>query len=375
MSFTQGAVALANVFAQPKGIRAPTPRSRIHINLGILSTGHHLQGKSILVTGGTGSFGRSFVEYALSELAPKRLVVFSRDELKQFEMSRRFPEAEHPCLRYFIGDVRDPGRVRRAFAGVEIVVHAAAMKQIPAAEYNPTECIATNIVGAQNVIDAAIENDVERVVALSTDKAANPVNLYGATKLCSDKLFIAANNLAGRHRTRFAVVRYGNVVGSRGSVIPFFKRLAAEGVTRLPVTDPKMTRFVITLDQGVRFVMSCLADMHGGEVFVPKLPSMTVVDLVPLIIPNGEYDVVGIRPGEKLHEVMIPREEARNSVDMGDHYIIQPGHHWWNVEAFRERIKDKGRPIDHDFEYASDTNEQRVTPTELRALVDASGHD
>ena len=331
-----------------------------------------LNGRSILITGGTGSFGQRFVEYALEELAPKRLVVFSRDELKQFEMARCFPESEYPCLRYFIGDVRDPNRVRRALAGIDIVIHAAAMKQIPAAEYNPTECIATNIIGAQNVIDAAIENDVERVVALSTDKAANPINLYGATKLCSDKLFVAANNLAGKHRTRFAVVRYGNVVGSRGSVIPYFKRLAAEGVEELPITDPAMTRFVITLDQGVQFAARCLDEMLGGEVFVPKLPSMRVVDLVPLIVPDGGYTVVGIRPGEKLHEIMIPREEARNSIDMGDHYIIQPAHHWWNVEGFQARINDKGEPIDPEFEYASNTNEQMVSEADLRALVGTS---
>jgi UDP-N-acetylglucosamine 4,6-dehydratase len=307
----------------------------------------------------------------LGELKPRRLVVFSRDELKQFEMAQRLPEAKYPALRYFLGDVRDRARMARALAGVDIVVHAAAMKHITAAEYNPTECIATNVLGAQHVIDAAIENDVERVIALSTDKAANPINLYGATKLCSDKLFIAANNLAGRHKTRFAVVRYGNVVGSRGSVIPVFKRLAAQGRETLPLTHPDMTRFVITLDQGVRFVLNCLGDMLGGEVFVPKLPSMRVADLVPLILPNGDYDVVGIRPGEKLHEVMIPAEEARNCIDMGDHYILQPGHHWWNVSAFLERVRERGKPINGSFEYASDTNDRWVTSDELRALVAA----
>ncbi|MGE5145978.1 MAG: UDP-N-acetylglucosamine 4,6-dehydratase (inverting) [Candidatus Eiseniibacteriota bacterium] len=327
--------------------------------------------KSILITGGTGSFGQKFVETVLRELKPKRLVVFSRDELKQYEMAQRLPESKYPALRYFIGDVRDRARVGRALAGVDIVVHAAAMKHITAAEYNPTECIATNVQGAQNVIDAAIENDVERVIALSTDKAANPINLYGATKLCSDKLFVAANNLAGKHRTRFAVVRYGNVVGSRGSVIPYFKKLAREGAKTLPITHPEMTRFVITLEQGVAFVLGCLGSMLGGEVFVPKLPSMRVMDLVPLILPNGGHEIVGIRPGEKLHEVMIPAEEARNCVDMGDHYILQPGHHWWNVSAFLERVREQGQPITVPFEYASNTNDRWVTKDQLGALVES----
>jgi UDP-N-acetylglucosamine 4,6-dehydratase len=328
-----------------------------------------LNGKSILVTGGTGSFGQCFVEYVLTRHQPKRLVVFSRDELKQFEMAQQFPESKYPCLRYFVGDVRDRQRMMRALAGVEIVIHAAAMKQITAAEYNPTECIATNILGAENVIGAAIDNDVQRVVALSTDKAANPINLYGATKLCSDKLFVAANNLAGKHRTRFAVVRYGNVVGSRGSVIPFFKRLAEEGRRKLPITHPDMTRFVITLEQGVSFVINALTEMMGGEIFVPKLPSMKVVDLVSLIIPGGSFEVVGIRAGEKLHEVMIPGEEARNSIDMGDHYIVQPSHHWWNVSQFLERVKERGKPIEVAFEYASNTNNWWVSKDELKALV------
>jgi UDP-N-acetylglucosamine 4,6-dehydratase len=249
------------------------------------------------------------------------------------------------------------------------VVHAAAMKQIIAAEYNPTECIATNVLGAENVIDAAIENDVQKVVALSTDKAANPINLYGATKLCSDKLFIAANNLSGRHRTRFSVVRYGNVAGSRGSIVPFFKRMAAEGKTVLPITHPEMTRFIITLDQGVAFVLDALAEMLGGEVFVPKLPSMKVADLVAVIVPNGTYDVIGIRPGEKLHEVMIPGEESRNCVDMGQYYVLQPAHHWWNVSQFLDRVKERGRPIEKAFEYASNTNDWWLSAKELKALI------
>jgi UDP-N-acetylglucosamine 4,6-dehydratase len=328
-----------------------------------------LDGSSILVTGGTGSFGQRFVEFVLTHHEPKRLVVFSRDELKQFEMAQRFPETKYPCLRYFVGDVRDRNRLMRAFAGVEVVVHAAAMKQIIAAEYNPTECIATNVLGAENVIDAAIENDVQKVVALSTDKAANPINLYGATKLCSDKLFIAANNLSGRHRTRFSVVRYGNVAGSRGSIVPFFKRMAAEGKTVLPITHPEMTRFIITLDQGVAFVLDALAEMLGGEVFVPKLPSMKVADLVAVIVPNGTYDVIGIRPGEKLHEVMIPGEESRNCVDMGQYYVLQPAHHWWNVSQFLDRVKERGRPIEKAFEYASNTNDWWLSAKELKALI------
>lgn len=330
----------------------------------------NLIGKSILVTGGTGSFGQKFIRHALENLKPSRLVVFSRDELKQFEMSQRLSESDHPCLRYFIGDVRDRQRVMRALAGVDIVVHAAAMKHITAAEYNPTECIATNIVGAQNVIDAAIENDVERVVALSTDKAANPINLYGATKLCSDKLFVAANNLAGRHRTRFSVVRYGNVAGSRGSVIPFFKKLVVEGCEKLPVTHADMTRFVITLDQGVALVASMLDTMLGGEIVIPKLPSFKVVDLIPIITGGREFELVGIRPGEKLHEVMIPLEESRNAIDMGDHYVLQPSHHWWNVSEFFERVAEKGSAISDPFEYASNSNDWWLTEPELKDLVD-----
>ena len=330
-----------------------------------------LDGKSILVTGGTGSFGKCFVERLLYDYEPSRLVVFSRDELKQFEMAQRFSESRFPMLRYFLGDVRDRDRLMRACAGVDIVVHAAAMKQIPAAERNPTECIATNIVGAQNVIDAAIENSVKRVVALSTDKAANPINLYGATKLCSDKLFVAANNLSGRRKTRFGVVRYGNVVGSRGSVIPYFKKLAANGCTALPITDERMTRFSITLDQGVDLVLRAIGGLHGGEIVVPKLPSLRVVDLVPHILPGGACEVVGMRAGEKLHEVMIPLEESRNCVDMGDHYILQPAHHWWNVEAFNAAISKSGRQVEEAFEYASSTNDWWLDDDELRALVDS----
>lgn len=328
-----------------------------------------LKNKSILVTGGTGSFGQKFVEYALNELSPKKLVIFSRDELKQFDMATRFPESQYPCIRYFIGDVRDRNRVMRALSGIDLVVHASAMKQIVAAEYNPTECIATNILGAQNIIDAAIENGVQKVVALSTDKAANPINLYGATKLCSDKLFVAANNLSGEQRTRFSVVRYGNVAGSRGSVIPFFKKLVAEGQKTLPVTHEDMTRFIITLGQGVRLVASTIQTMHGGEIIVPKLPSLKIIDLIPLLGEDLDYEVIGIRPGEKLHEVMIPEEEVRNSIDMGDHYIIQPNHHWWNISAFKETVENRGKPMENISEYASGTNTQWLTTEQIQNLL------
>lgn len=331
---------------------------------------YSLKNRSILVTGGTGSFGQKFVEFALNELSPKKLVVFSRDELKQFDMASRFSESKYPCMRYFIGDVRDKSRLMRALLGIDLVVHASAMKQVVAAEYNPTECIATNIIGAQNVIDAAIENGVAKVVALSTDKAANPINLYGATKLCSDKLFVAANNLSGGQDTRFSVVRYGNVVGSRGSVIPYFKKLAGQGVTMLPITHKEMTRFIITLEQGVRVVARTFQSMHGGEIFVPKLPSVKIIDIIPHIGNHLNYEIIGIRPGEKLHEVMIPEEEIRNSVDMGDHYIIQPNHHWWNTSSFKRAVEQKGQPIANITEYASGTNSEWLDQSELKQLVD-----
>lgn len=327
-----------------------------------------LEDASILVTGGTGSFGGKFIETVFARHRPKRLAVFSRDEMKQFELAQRFPESDYP-IRYLLGDVRDRDRLVRACAGVDVIVHAAAMKQVPASEYNPTECIATNVMGAQNVIEAALENGVKKVLALSTDKAASPANLYGATKLCSDKLFVAANNMSGRVKTRFAVVRYGNVAGSRGSVIPFFKSLARAGAKELPITHADMTRFIITLDQGVQFVISCLDEMTGGELFVPKLPSIRVVDLVPLIVEGGSYRVVGIRPGEKIHEVMIPEEDSRLCVDMGGHYVIQPAHHWWNVSEFERRVAATGRPVTGSFRYASDTNDWWMAESELRELV------
>lgn len=332
----------------------------------------NFDGKSILITGGTGSFGKQFAQFILENFKPKRLVIFSRDEMKQYEMEQRFSPNEYPCLRYFIGDVRDRDRIFRACANVDLVIHAAAMKHILAAEYNPTECIATNIQGAMNLIDACIENNVERVVALSTDKAANPINLYGATKLCSDKLFVAANNLSGKHKSRFAVVRYGNVIGSRGSVIPFFKKLAAEGATTLPITDVDMTRFVITLDEGVQFVMDAFSRMAGGEVFIPKLPSVKVTDIANAIIPGVKYEVVGVRPGEKLHETMVPEEEGRNCVDLGDYYIILPTHHWWNMRDLSDHVAKDGTKMGPSFEYSSNTNDDWLSNEKLHELIETS---
>jgi UDP-N-acetylglucosamine 4,6-dehydratase/5-epimerase len=319
-----------------------------------------LDGRSILVTGGTGSFGRQLVRTVLQDASPRRLIVLSRDELKQYEMQQAHPDDKR--LRFFIGDVRDYQRLYRAFHDVHYVIHAAALKQVPAAEYNPFEAVKTNVHGAQNVIEAAIEQGVERVIALSTDKACSPVNLYGATKLVSDKLFIAGNAYAGGTRTRFSVVRYGNVVGSRGSVVPLFRRLGASGV--LPVTDDRMTRFWITLDQGVRFVLEALERMHGGELFVPKIPSMRVTDLAAAMAPEARLEVVGIRPGEKLHEEMISAADSRQTVDMGDYYVVQPQMDWWRRESL-----NGGRPVPDGFSYASDTNDQWLSVSELRAMA------
>ena len=321
---------------------------------------------TILVTGGTGSFGKQFVRTMLEKHEPRKLIVFSRDELKQFEMAQVFRPEEHPALRYFIGDVRDRERLYRAFDDVDIVVHAAAMKQVPTAEYNPIEAIRTNVDGAANIIDAAIDRGVKRVIALSTDKAVNPVNLYGATKLCSDKLFVAGNHYAGAKRTRFSLVRYGNVVGSRGSVIPLFKRLRETG--RLPITDDRMTRFWITLDQGVDLVLNALDRMGGGEIFVPKIPSMTVVDLAKAIGPECELDVIGVRPGEKLHEVMITEDDARNTLEYDDHYTILPE----ALRASRGDAETGGKPCADDFRYSSETNDRWLTPEQLREIVDAA---
>ena len=315
--------------------------------------------KTILITGGTGSFGKRFVEKVLQFHNPKRLIVLSRDELKQYEMAQQFND---PCLRFFVGDVRDKERLYRAFESVDIIVHAAALKQVPTAEYNPIEVIKTNILGAQNVIEAALNKNVGKVIALSTDKAANPINLYGATKLCSDKLFIASNSYAGKKNIRFSVVRYGNVVGSRGSVIPFFYNMRETGT--IPVTDPRMTRFWITLDQGVHFVMDCLQRMHGGEIFIPKLPSMKITDLAKCIAPGCNIKYIGIRPGEKLHEVMIPEDDARHAVEFDDFFIIQPQFPWWKKENCKE-----GYPLPDGFRYSSDTNKQWLSMDELRKMV------
>ncbi len=321
-----------------------------------------LNDKVILITGGTGSFGKKFLEIVLRDYRPRRLIVFSRDELKQFEMRHRFPEDKYRCLRYFIGDVRDRERLYRAFTGVDIVIHAAALKQVPACEYNPMEAVRTNILGASNIIDAAIDRKVSRVIALSTDKAANPINLYGATKLCSDKLFIAGNSYSGEHHTRFSVVRYGNVVASRGSVIPFFMQRRESGV--IPITDPRMTRFWITLDQGVKFVIDNLQRMDGGEIFVPKLPSMNIMDLAKAIAPECRTEVVGIRPGEKIHEVMVPEDESWHTLEFDDYYAICPSHKSWMSGDGKG-----GEPCPDGFCYSSDSNDQWLDVDALRQLV------
>jgi UDP-N-acetylglucosamine 4,6-dehydratase len=328
-----------------------------------------LDGKCVLVTGGTGSFGKKFVETALTQYSPRKLIVFSRDELKQYEMSQIFSEQRFPNIRYFIGDVRDRKRLYRAMSGVDIVVHAAALKQVPAAEYNPIEAIKTNVMGAANIIDAAIDRGVSRVIALSTDKAANPINLYGATKLCSDKLFTAANSYSGANGTRFAVVRYGNVLGSRGSVVPFFLKMRETGV--LPITDPRMTRFWITLEQGVAFVLSSLASMKGGEIFVPKIPSMNILDVARAIAPECKTKTTGIRPGEKLHEVMVPEDEARYAVELEDRFIILPSFHDWISDPSPEDYARSvgGRLCQEGFSYSSDTNTLWLTADELRQMI------
>ena len=321
--------------------------------------------KSILITGGTGSFGQMAVKTILQRYKTKRVVVFSRDELKQFEMSQHFPTDQHPNLRYFIGDVRDYDRLLEAMRGIDCVIHAAALKQVPAAEYNPFEAIKTNVLGAQNVIRASIAQGVSKVIALSTDKAANPVNLYGASKLCSDKLFIAGNAMAGSLNTRFSVVRYGNVVGSRGSVIPFFLERKKQGV--LPITDERMTRFSITLQEGVEFVLKCFERMVGGEIFVPKIPSYRIMDVAKAIAPDATVKMVGIRPGEKLHEVMVPEDEAHMTMEYDDHFVIQPTIKQW-LEA-QPKSMSKGKPCPDGFSYSSNRNDRWLTIDEIKALV------
>src|SRR5882672_606055 len=314
----------------------------------------------VLVTGGTGSFGKKFVEIMLNEYRPQKLIVFSRDELKQHEM--RAAGLDHPSLRYFIGDVRDQQRLERAFAGVTVVVHAAALKQVPACEYNPFEAIQTNIMGGKNVIEAAINQGVRRILALSTDKAVNPINLYGATKLCAEKMFVQANAYAGAQNTRFSCARYGNVLGSRGSVIPIFLEQRKRG--KITVTDPRMTRFWITLEQGVRFVVDCIERMHGGEIFVPKIPSMKLVDMAEALAPGCEVEYIGIRPGEKLHEVLVSDDESRNTLETEEMFVIQPTHPWWKSENWVH-----ARRLPEGFRYSSDTNDRWLTRRELEELV------
>ena len=331
-----------------------------------------LNGKSILITGGTGSFGRQFIRTTLANYKPTRLIVYSRDEVKQFEMQQEFNQ---PCLRYFLGDVRDAQRLTQAMHGVDLVVHAAALKQIPAAEYNPLECIKTNVYGAENIIQAAIYNKVDKVIALSTDKAANPINLYGATKLASDKLFIAANNIVGKANTRFSVVRYGNVIGSRGSVVPFFKALVEKNSSTLPITDERMTRFWITLQQGVNFLIKNFSRMQGGEIFVPKIPSVRIVDLAKAMAPNTPIKVIGIRPGEKLHEVMCPADYAHLTLEYADHYVLTPAITFYarSNEFKTNQLNEVGTPVQEDFEYSSNRNSDFLTVDEITRLNKQEG--
>jgi len=321
--------------------------------------------KSVLVTGGTGSFGRRFIKNLLTRSKVRRVVIYSRDEFKQYEMQQQFSDSLS-VLRFFIGDVRDGQRLQLAARETDIIVHSAALKHVPAAEYNPFECIRTNIIGAENVVHAALNNGVEKVLALSTDKAANPINLYGATKLASDKIFVAANNLSGSIGTRFSVVRYGNVVGSRGSVIPFFRRLIAEGTDHLPITDARMTRFWITLQQGVDFVASSIGMMRGGEIFVPKIPSMRMTDLADCLAPGLPIREIGIRPGEKLHEVMITDDDSRLTLELPDRYIIEPAFNFWKRETY---LKSGAKSVAEGFRYASDTNDDWLDGERLKRLM------
>ena len=328
-----------------------------------------LNNKNILITGGTGSFGQHFIKNLLELHNPKKVIVYSRDELKQYEMSQRFSSEAHKCIRYFIGDIRDGERLNLAMREVDIVIHAAALKQVPAAEYNPMECIKTNIGGADNVVNAAMNNGVKHVVALSTDKAANPVNLYGASKLASDKIFVAANSLSGSIGTRYCVVRYGNVIGSRGSVVPFFKKLVSEKAEFIPITDARMTRFWITLQQGVDFVLSSLELMRGGEIFIPKIPSMSVVDLANELAPDIPQKIVGIRPGEKLHELMVPNDDSRHTVELDDRYVIEPAYASWNYSSHQD---SGAKLVDENFSYSSDNNSDWLDSKRLQQLLKIS---
>ncbi|MDN5107342.1 UDP-N-acetylglucosamine 4,6-dehydratase (inverting) [Aliarcobacter butzleri] len=324
-------------------------------------------GKNILITGGTGSFGKKYTKILLEKYTPNKIIIYSRDELKQYEMAQEYSDR---CMRYFIGDVRDEARLKKATKDVDFIIHAAALKHVPIAEYNPMECIKTNINGAQNVIDAAIENGVSKVIALSTDKAANPVNLYGATKLASDKLFVAANNLVGTQDTKFSVVRYGNVVGSRGSVVPFFKKLINEGVKELPITDEKMTRFFITLEDGVNFVLKNFERMQGGEIFIPKIPSMKIVDMAKAIAPSLPHRIIGIRPGEKLHEIMCPADDSHLTLEFEDHYVIKPTIHFTTRMDYQKNLLGEvGKPVVQGFEYNSGNNTQWLSSEEFLEMV------
>jgi UDP-N-acetylglucosamine 4,6-dehydratase len=323
--------------------------------------------KALLVTGGTGSFGKRFIRTLIERYQPRRVVVYSRDELKQFEMQQVYNQ---PCMRYFIGDVRDRERLTQAMRGIDYVVHAAALKQVPTAEYNPTECIRTNIDGAENVIRAALDNGVKRVIALSTDKAASPINLYGATKLVSDKLFVAANNISGGQDTRFSVVRYGNVVGSRGSVVPFFQKLLADGANELPITDARMTRFWITLEQGVDFVLKSFARMQGGEIFVPKIPSSRITDLASAMAPQLGQKIIGIRPGEKLHEVMCPQDDSHLTLAFDDHYVIRPAISFIvSTDYTQNALGEVGQAVEQGFEYSSGSNPVFLDIEQIRSLL------
>jgi UDP-N-acetylglucosamine 4,6-dehydratase len=322
-----------------------------------------LTNATILVTGGTGSFGRRFTDLVLKNYSPHKLIIFSRDELKQHEMRQAFPDDASSPMRYFIGDVRDRERLQRAFRDVDIVIHAAALKQVPACEYNPFEAIQTNVMGAKNVIDAALDQKVKKVLAISTDKAVSPVNLYGATKLCAEKMFVQANSYSGEEGTRFSCSRYGNVVGSRGSVIPVFTEQRKTGT--ITITDPRMTRFWLTLDQGIEFVIRSIDRMHGGEIFVPKIPSMNILDLAKVVAQDCKIEHVGIRPGEKLHEVLISEDEARHTVELEDAYVIEPAHPWWRVEN-----SGGAPPLAEGFRYASDTNTEWLSDDALRRLIE-----
>ena len=321
-------------------------------------------GKNILITGGTGSFGKKYVETILNRYTPRKIIIFSRDELKQFEMQQQF---NHPCLRYFIGDVRDAERLKMAMQNIHYVIHAAALKQVPAAEYNPTECIRTNINGAENVIKTALECNVHKVIALSTDKAANPINLYGATKLASDKLFVAANNMSGENGTAFSVVRYGNVVGSRGSVVPFFEKLIANGASELPITHKDMTRFWISLQEGVDFVLKNFERMYGGEIFIPKIPSIRITDLATAMAPTLKQRIIGIRPGEKLHEIMCPADDSHLTLEFHDHYVIRPTikFHHSDIDYTVNQISEEGVEVPQGYEYNSGNNPQFLSVNQI----------